>query len=205
MSIESVFRIVFWVLYPLFFIVREHYDRKVERSAKRILNKSLIEREGLTTLIIRLVLVVILIPALALYIINAINPKWLSWIHISFPIWLRYIGLGLAIVSFPLSIWVHRSLGIYWFQNLQLRGRHKLITDGPYRWIRHPMYLSFSLLMIGLILLSANWMIMLLFVLELSAVYARIGEEENMMKEQFGTEYDEYIKRTGRLILRLIR
>jgi protein-S-isoprenylcysteine O-methyltransferase Ste14 len=54
-----------------------------------------------------------------------------------------------------------------------------------------------------LVLVSASWLVALLVVAAIFVLYARIGEEEAMMIEQFGDEYRTYMQRTGRFLPRL--
>jgi protein-S-isoprenylcysteine O-methyltransferase Ste14 len=81
-----------------------------------------------------------------------------------------------------------------------------LITSGPYQFIRHPIYTAFVLILGSILLISANWFIGLaclgMTVLE---VTSRIGFEESLMLEYFGDQYREYMKKTGRLLPRLIQ
>jgi protein-S-isoprenylcysteine O-methyltransferase Ste14 len=73
-----------------------------------------------------------------------------------------------------------------------------LVTTGPYRWVRHPFYVSVLLLVCGAALLAANWFIGVcgLLVFALQAIRTRI--EERKLVERFGEEYRLYMKRTGR-------
>ncbi len=82
---------------------------------------------------------------------------------------------------------------------------YALVTNGPYRFIRHPMYAAIFLIGIGISLHSANWIVALAYLLPVTGMYLfRISDEEEMMIEQFGDEYREYMRRTGRLVPKLI-
>ena len=54
--------------------------------------------------------------------------------------WSLWLGAGLMGISLPLLYWVHHSLGAYFSARLVLQPEHAIIQNGPYRWIRHPMY-----------------------------------------------------------------
>lgn len=153
-------------------------------------------------MILRLTLFFSMIPLLTLYVIS---PHWMTWFMLSFPTWSRWIGVGLGILSLLLLVWVQHTLGKYWSTDLQLRKQHTLITSGPYRWVRHPMYTAIFTLLIAFSLVSANWLIVLPCIVGIIVVYARIGKEETMMIKQFSGEYRDYMKRTGRLLPRLTR
>ena len=75
-----------------------------------------------------------------------------------------------------------------------------LVTSGPYEFVRHPMYTSLALLFVALSTISSFWPFMVLLLIML-LFFLRITErEEAMMIEQFGAEYQAYMKRTGRFL-----
>jgi protein-S-isoprenylcysteine O-methyltransferase Ste14 len=81
-----------------------------------------------------------------------------------------------------------------------------LVTSGPYRRIRHPIYTAFLLILGAPLLLSANWLIggawLAMTILE---VTTRIRIEEAMMLSRFGDQYRAYMATTGRLLPRVLR
>ena len=114
--------------------------------------------------------------------------------------------LGL-IVTLP-GLWLfyrsHADLGINWSVTLQMREQHRLISNGVYSRIRHPMYASMFLLGIAQVLLLPNWFVGPAYLLSFGLLYCcRAGSEERMMVDHFGSEYEEYMQRTGRLVPRM--
>ncbi len=96
------------------------------------------------------------------------------------------------------------NLGRNWSGILELRENHRLISQGPYRYIRHPMYTALLILSVGMALITANLLLALLLIGTTMAMYlARVADEEAMMIERFGDEYHSYMRRTGRLFPRL--
>ena len=83
------------------------------------------------------------------------------------------------------------------------RREHKLVTNGPYRWIRHPLYTFGSLFFLCLSLVSANWLILLLVIPTFTILVQRTSIEEQALQERFGKEYLRYSARTGRFFPRL--
>ena len=142
---------------------------------------------------------------ITLLVLYATYPQWMTRFRLPFPIWLRYIGAGLGLASLALLLWVQDTLGRQWSTGLVLREEHTLVTSGPYRWVRHPMYTALFAFMIALGLVSANWLVVLAPAVAISLLLARIPKEESMMTEQFGDEYRAYMERTGRLLPRLFR
>jgi protein-S-isoprenylcysteine O-methyltransferase Ste14 len=105
--------------------------------------------------------------------------------------------------SILLFFWVLRSLGRNFSTSLTIKKDQTLVTDGPYRWVRHPMYTTFVLLWVAFMLLSANWFIGLTGLLAYAlTMTVRTPKEERMMIEAFGDDYRAYMKRTGRYLPR---
>ena len=106
--------------------------------------------------------------------------------------------LGAALVMFRTS---HRALGRNWSQSLELRESHTLVTEGCYRFVRHPMYSAFWLLALSQVLLLPNWIAGPAGLVGFGILFfGRVGREEAMMLETFGESYREYMRRTARVI-----
>jgi len=97
-----------------------------------------------------------------------------------------------------ISIW---SLGKFFTVDVTIRDNHKIKQDGLYRIIRHPSYTGMLLSFIGLGISINNWISLLtISILVTIAMLYRIKIEERALKDQFGSEYSDYMKRTYRLI-----
>jgi protein-S-isoprenylcysteine O-methyltransferase Ste14 len=95
----------------------------------------------------------------------------------------------------------HADLGTNWSITLEVREGHRLITQGIYQWVRHPMYSGLALYAVGQALVIPNWVAGASNVVAFAVLLAlRIGAEERMMAQQFGGEYAAYSARTKRLI-----
>jgi len=110
-------------------------------------------------------------------------------------------------VTIPLLYWVFRSLGKNLTDTVATRREHTLVTRVPYRWVRHPLYLSGTVFWLALSLVSASWFIGLMSVLSFAAVVIRTPIEEAKLIQRFGDDYREYMERTGQFLpnLRCIR
>jgi protein-S-isoprenylcysteine O-methyltransferase Ste14 len=107
-----------------------------------------------------------------------------------------------------LGVWyfsrTHAALAHNWTPMLEVREGNTLVTSGPYRLVRHPMYSSALVVAVGASLLSANWLVAAGTLLGPVVVFAgRLRDEERMMLDAFGDEYRAYMERTGRLLPRL--
>jgi len=132
-----------------------------------------------------------------------IRPNLMSWSLVPLPHWSRWAGAGLGGLGLALLLWSHRSLGRNFFGGLQVRKQHQLITNGPYRWIRHPMYMAFIALGLGFSLLTASWFVGGTWFAGFGLMLInRLVKEEEMLTGQFGDHYAAYRKRTGGFIPR---
>jgi protein-S-isoprenylcysteine O-methyltransferase Ste14 len=110
-----------------------------------------------------------------------------------------------GVMCLVIGLWLfyrsHSDLGTNWSVTLEVREQHRLITQGIYRHIRHPMYLAIALYSIGQALVIPNWVAgpsnLIAFAILLAL---RLRAEERMMVEEFGDEYAAYSARTKRLI-----
>lgn len=119
----------------------------------------------------------------------------------------RMGGLGATIMAGALWLFwrSHADLGRNWSPSLQLREEHELVSGGVYRYIRHPMYASQWLWVIGQVLVLRNWIAGWAGLATFVPLYAlRVPREERMMLDRFGGEYRAYMHRTGRVIPRLM-
>jgi len=111
----------------------------------------------------------------------------------------------LGTIAFAAALWLfrrsHKDLGRNWSITLEIRDQHRLVCNGIYRLIRHPMYASFWLMAIGQALLLTNWVAGLAGPIAIGVLFfLRVGEEERMMLRNFGEEYRAYMTRTKRII-----
>ena len=118
---------------------------------------------------------------------------------------LRGGPLVAGLTCLAIGLWLffrsHADLGTNWSVTLELRQEHRLITQGVYRAIRHPMYSALILYSVGQALVIPNWVAGFSNVIALAVlVTLRLGIEENMMAEQFGAEYAAYSARTKRFV-----
>lgn len=202
MNAELTFRNIFVVLYIVLMIIRYYYTAKT-RTTKRSIQEQLGEAsrwEGKPRVALRFVVFPLWIAPLILYVVL---PDWMAQFTLPLPIWLRWIAVGVATVAVALLIWAYHTLGKQYSPDLDLTEEHVLVTNGPYRWIRHPMYAAYIAFMIAVAVESANWLVALLNAPSIALVYSRVSKEEAMMIERFGDEYRTYVKRTGRLLPRL--
>jgi protein-S-isoprenylcysteine O-methyltransferase Ste14 len=112
-----------------------------------------------------------------------------------------WLGAAVALASLTMFHLTHRALGRNWSVTLEVRESHKLVTEGVYGRVRHPMYTAFWLWAVAQALLLPNWAAGLSGLLGFGTLYFfRVGQEERLMIEAFGDAYRAYMERTTRLI-----
>ena len=131
---------------------------------------------------------------------------WLTSSAFSFAEYqLRPGALLAGLICFVIGLWLfyrsHADLGANWSITLEVREQHRLITDGVYFRIRHPMYSALVLYSLGHALVIPNWIAGPSNCVAFAILFAlRVRAEERMMSEAFGHEYAAYAARTKRLV-----
>jgi protein-S-isoprenylcysteine O-methyltransferase Ste14 len=110
-----------------------------------------------------------------------------------------------GVLCLAIGLWLfyrsHADLGKNWSVTLEVHEDHRLVTQGVYRRIRHPMYLALGLYSIGQALIIPNWVAGPANLVAFAILFAfRIRAEERMMIDRFGADYAAYSARTSRLI-----
>jgi len=198
MSEESIFRAILLASFVSNLLIGMYHRIRARQPGEKISR----EEEGKP---IKILLRLFLQAFLMGVIIYLVHPPWMGWSTFPLPPWLRWTGATLGVVSLPLVYWVFTSLGKNVTDTVVTRKEATLVTHGPYRWIRHPLYSVSALFMPAWGLLSSNWFILLMGILTLILLAIRTPIEEAKLIEKFGDEYREYMKWTGRYIPRLLR
>jgi len=77
---------------------------------------------------------------------------------------------------------------------------HELITSGPYRLVRHPIYTGLLLGFVGSAMASGEWGGLLAVAIIFGALWRKLTLEEKWMREQFGESYEAYSRRVAALV-----
>jgi len=131
-----------------------------------------------------------------------VNPAWLTWSALPVPPWSRWIGAMVMALGAALHIWGMHHLGKNLTISISTRAGHTLVTSGPYRWIRHPLYSGGMLESIGVCLLLANGAVAVCAFLFWVIIVCRTPKEEALLREAIGDAYADYAARTGRFLPR---
>ncbi len=120
------------------------------------------------------------------------------WMYLPLPVFIRGIGVFLGYSSVCFLAVVHYYLGKNFNSGSSVKQNHSLITGGPYRYVRHPMYVGFFLLFFSSFLISENWLIGLSGMMTiLTLMTLRLKLEEENLEQYFGNDYLAYRMKTG--------
>jgi len=132
-----------------------------------------------------------------------IFPAWFQWASLPLPLAVRWSGVAVGAGCPFLMYWTLSSLGKNLTDTVVTRASATLVTHGPYRWVRHPFYVTAALLMGSVTLLSANGFIGASSLLVLGLLAIRTPKEEQRLVDRFGQSYRDYMERTGRFFPRV--
>jgi len=113
---------------------------------------------------------------------------------------IRWLGLVLFGFGFLVVSWAEAVLGKQFSVQVTIQEGHQLVTGGLYRFVRHPRYLGIMTFNLGIALVFRSWLALILVAILLVVLLWRIHDEEALMRQEFGAEWDSYAKKSWRLI-----
>ena len=194
---ENIFRILAAVILFTGISISSYFRRKADRETGEKISRK-VDGTALMT--------VIKIGGLLLWfspLVYLLNPSWMAWSKIGLPDSVRWLGVGIGVLCVAMIYWLFSSIGNSISPTSATRQQHTLITSGPYRWVRHPLYTVGSSLFVAFGMMADNWFIAALGMLAFVAMASRTPKEEANLIEKFGDEYREYMKHTGRYLPKL--
>ena len=190
----TIFKIIYWAGVVIQIVIRTPFAMAVRSKPKAAQRVSTTEN----VLLVILGLVYFVLPLIYT------ATSWLGFADYHLPVWMGWLG-ALVLAGSLLVFWrAHFDLKTNWSPSLEIRDDHTLITHGIYRYIRHPMYASQLLWAIAQILLIQNGLAGPLdLVFFIPMYFLRVGAEEKLMLDTFGSQYAEYMKKVGGLLPKL--
>ena len=114
---------------------------------------------------------------------------------------LFWLGILLMYAGIALRLYAIIVLGAFFTTTVAVAAEQPVIEAGPYRLIRHPSYSGILLILLGFGLSLTNWLSLLVIMgCAIIGLSYRIHVEEHVLQEQLGQRYQEYMRRTKRLI-----
>jgi protein-S-isoprenylcysteine O-methyltransferase Ste14 len=111
--------------------------------------------------------------------------------------YIRWMGLGLSTYFLIVLPWFMLTLGRFAIPGSAVYQDHKLVTSGPYSFVRHPLYSASAALWLGAALGTLNWLLLGLFPLVIYIIMRYpVRQEEALLRDKFGKKYEEYASKT---------
>lgn len=188
---ENVFRILAAIVLFSGAGISIYYRRKADRATGEKVSRS-VDGNAMMAVIKIFGLLLWLTP-----LVYLLNPSWMVWSKIGLPDPLRWLGVVYGILCVFGIYWLFSSIGSGITPTSATRKQHSLVTSGPYRWVRHPLYTIASTLFVAFGMMADIWFIAALGMLTFVLMAIRTPKEEANLIEKFGDEYRDYMKRTG--------
>lgn len=109
-------------------------------------------------------------------------------------------GLGLLGFGLGFAVWARQALADNWSGAIQQLSTQALVTKGPYRYVRHPIYSGILLAALGTFLLKPSGASLIGFVLLIAVYSLKTKREERFLRHAFENQYTAYSRRSWRLI-----
>jgi protein-S-isoprenylcysteine O-methyltransferase Ste14 len=196
MDENMIFRIIVTAIIVISLSISIYFRRKAQSESQDEIDH---RQEGSATMIILRIGGLLVWFTVFAYIFY---PPAISWASVSLPSWIRWLGGAGSVTAALLLVWMFASLGLNITDSVTTRRDHKLVTGGPYRWIRHPLYTFGALLFLSISLIMGSWLIPLLGIPSYAILIHRTGIEEKKLQDRFGEQYQLYSERTGRFLPR---
>jgi protein-S-isoprenylcysteine O-methyltransferase Ste14 len=184
-ALSNTLIVVLWVIWLVVWTAAAFFVKRTQR--KEPLGAILYER----------------VPVIA----GAVMLVWPQWLPASLTKRLFIEGPGLALSALVLVIagmlfayWARVRLGRNWSGQIIVKNGHTLITSGPYRWVRHPIYSGMTTALVGTALAIGAPYGFIALALIVYGFLVRVRLEEVLMRDIFPGEYDRYSRHTARLI-----
>ena len=113
---------------------------------------------------------------------------------------LRVIGLAFYITFSWIQIWSTKVLGDNFSQDIAIKRDHHLVIKGPFKFIRHPQYLSQFLMDIGGAAATLSFILAPLALIQIPFLFMRASLEDKLLEKHFGENFRNFKKKTGMLI-----
>lgn len=194
MTQENQIRLAVFLLMAVSFTISGYFRRKADLNDQ----KTTFQEENQLLLKMRNIGALVMYGSILLYFIH---PPLVAWGQIkAFPITVRWGAISVLILLIPTFYWMFSSLANNISPTVTIRREHQLVTSGPYRWIRHPLYTFGFIMIVAICVALANWFILAIALLTWIPLAMRTPLEEAKLLDAFGDEYREYMERTGRYI-----
>lgn len=113
------------------------------------------------------------------------------------------IGAGIMLGSMALMFWAQFTLGKNWIPGAGIHHNHKLVVNGPYSKVRHPLYTAIGMFWVGAVVATLNIAVLVAGVFMWLSLAIRTPFEESLMRQKFKKRWDRYEASTAMFFPRL--
>jgi protein-S-isoprenylcysteine O-methyltransferase Ste14 len=110
------------------------------------------------------------------------------------PLWLKVVALGMVLGGYLFTIWV-MGVNRYASSTIRVEAEQRVISQGPYKWVRHPMYFGVVIMMLATPLALGSYVALPFFALVIPVLVLRLLNEEQVLRRELAG-YTEYCERT---------
>jgi protein-S-isoprenylcysteine O-methyltransferase Ste14 len=110
---------------------------------------------------------------------------------------IRYIGLAVYLVFSWIQVWSFKSLGDNYSQDIMIKKNHELVTNGPFKIIRHPQYLCQIVLDLGATAATFSYLVGIFALIEIPIYIMRASLEDKLLGKYFSEKFSDYKKKSG--------
>ncbi len=115
---------------------------------------------------------------------------------------MQVIGILLQICGLGMYVWARLNLGEFFCQQAEIQEQHRLVESGPYQYVRHPIFTSFFVIGIGVLLLNPS-LVTVIVVVSSIVIFVRSARQDEEMLSEHVPGYEAYMERTPRFFPRL--
>jgi protein-S-isoprenylcysteine O-methyltransferase Ste14 len=187
LNIATLFILIFgWVVFTLFFLTRKKTPKVAESRRDPASVRGLIMQ---------------MIAFALVWFLR--RPAFSPILSLGWPFDIAMAAVATALLAG--SIWIAITavgiLGQQWSYTARLVEGHALITAGPYRFVRHPIYAGLFGMLLATGLVMTNWFVLpVAIVVFLIGANIRTRSEEKLLRDEFGAAYESYARTTPALI-----
>ena len=110
----------------------------------------------------------------------------------------RALGIVLMVAGYAGTLWCYAAMGNAWRMGINRAEQAELVMRGPYRFVRHPIYLFQVIMVAAIALLLPSLLAVTILVVHLFCVATKAADEEAYLRALMGETYETYCARTGR-------
>ena len=112
-------------------------------------------------------------------------------------------GVVVMVAGYAGTLWCYWAMGDRWRIGIDRKQRGGLVTRGPYRGVRHPIYLFQIVMLTAVVILLPTWLAVTVLALHWVCAVIKALDEEAHLREAYGAVYRDYVAQTGMLLPRL--